>query len=98
MIVNRYAVAAVCSKAWGITPREFWESCNKGEVTFQQVIAQCRLEMLASPMAAEAFWEWMMPGGKRVKEKQKRQSENNRTFEYLKRKRDGGKTASHSTS
>jgi len=97
MRINRHGVAAVCSKAWGITPRRFWEMCNAGEVTFQQVVAQCHLEMLASPITAEVFCEWLIPGGKQTKQRKKHQQLNSSTFEYLRRKRDGGKTASHST-
>ena len=97
MKVNRHAVAAVCAKAWGITPAQFWEYCRRGDVTFQQVVAQCRLEMLATPLSAEPFFEWLMPGAKKTQKQKEHQRSNSTTFEILKRKRDGGKTAGNST-
>ena len=98
MRVNKDAIRAICCKHWGKWPSEYEERRRRGEVTVRQVVAQCSLEMLASPLSAQAFIEWLMPGMDEKKREKKHQQQNNSTFEYLKRKRDGRKAASNSTS
>lgn len=88
MRLNRHGVAAVCCKAWGITPAEFWRLCESGEISFQAIASQCYLEILTNPLTAEALFEYLIPGQKREKKKAEHRSDNNRTFEILKAMRE----------
>lgn len=80
MKINVMAVAAICCKAWGVKPRDFAEMRKRGEVSVQEVVAQCRLEMVHAGFACEALFEWLMPGSKEAERKKKHVATNTQTL------------------
>ena len=87
MRVNTDAVRAICCKHWGKWPAEYNAARLRGEISFQAVVAACRLEMLASPLAASEFIEWILPGYKEAQRKMEHQKANDGMLAFIKRQK-----------
>ena len=96
MRVNRDAVRAICCRAWAKMPAEYDKARGRGEITVSAVVAQCKLAMLESPLAAEALIEWILPGVTEAKKQRKANETNLQSIAFLKRIRDGRTTTDNS--
>ena len=63
--------------------------CRRGEISFQEVAAQCQLELFNNPLTAEALLEFLLPGQKKDNRKKQHNTTNDQTFAIWKAMRDG---------